>query len=52
MMYRALGDKKQRELVLIEGGDHSLSRYDARMVLLSKLEGFLAANLGQPVAAQ
>jgi dipeptidyl aminopeptidase/acylaminoacyl peptidase len=52
MMYRALGDKKQRELVLIDGGDHSLSRYDARMVLLSKLEGFLAANLGQPVAAQ
>jgi len=45
-MYRALGAKKQREFVLIDEGDHALSRYEWRMTLLTKLDEFLAANMG------
>jgi dipeptidyl aminopeptidase/acylaminoacyl peptidase len=45
LMYRALGDKKQRELVLIPEADHSLSRYEWRKTLLTKLEAFLGKEL-------
>lgn len=38
--------KKQSELVLIKGGDQTLSRYEYRKTLFTKLEGFLKANLG------
>jgi dipeptidyl aminopeptidase/acylaminoacyl peptidase len=45
-MARALARaKKKFELVVIPDGNHSLSRYEWREKLLSKLEGFLAANL-------
>ena len=48
-MYRALGAKKQRELVLIEDGDHSLSRYEWRMTLLTKLEEYLGRGCARPL---
>jgi dipeptidyl aminopeptidase/acylaminoacyl peptidase len=37
---------KPHELVIIEDADHSLSRGPWRQTLFSKLEAFLAANLG------
>jgi dipeptidyl aminopeptidase/acylaminoacyl peptidase len=44
-MARALdGAKKKHELVIIKDGNHSLSRFEWRQTLLTKLEGFLAAN--------
>jgi len=46
-MYRALGARKQRELVLIDDGDHSLSRYEWRKTLLTKLEEFLGTHVPQ-----
>jgi dipeptidyl aminopeptidase/acylaminoacyl peptidase len=46
-MDRALSDDQKHELVLIEEGDHSLSHSAWRKVLLTKLEEFLATNLGQ-----
>ena len=36
------------DLVVIKDGDHQLDRQDMRMTLLSKLEAFLAANIGAP----
>jgi dipeptidyl aminopeptidase/acylaminoacyl peptidase len=44
-MNRALDDRQKHELVLIDGGDHSLSRFEWRKMLLTKLEAFLAENL-------
>jgi len=44
-MNRALDERQKHELVLIEGGDHSLSRFEWRMTLLTNLEAFLAENL-------
>lgn len=46
-MARALksADKKY-ELVVIKDGNHSLTRYEWRETLLTKLEAFLAANAG------
>ena len=44
-MARALdGAKKKYELVIIKDGNHSLSRFEWRQTLLTKLETFLAAN--------
>jgi dipeptidyl aminopeptidase/acylaminoacyl peptidase len=44
-MARALdGAKKKYELVIIKDGNHSLSRFEWRTTLLTKLESFLAAN--------
>jgi dipeptidyl aminopeptidase/acylaminoacyl peptidase len=44
-MARALArEKKKFELVVIPDGNHSLSRYEWRETLLTKLEAFLAAN--------
>lgn len=44
-MARALdGAKKKYELVIIKDGNHSLSRFEWRQTLLTRLEGFLAAN--------
>jgi dipeptidyl aminopeptidase/acylaminoacyl peptidase len=44
-MARALDSAKiKNELVIIKKGDHSLSRYEYREILLTKLEAFLAAN--------
>jgi dipeptidyl aminopeptidase/acylaminoacyl peptidase len=44
-MARALdGAKKKYELVIIKDGNHSLSRFEWRQTLLTKLEAFLAAN--------
>ncbi|MEJ0087331.1 MAG: S9 family peptidase [Pseudomonadota bacterium] len=44
-MARALGrEKKKFELVVIKDGNHSLSRFEWRETLLTKLEAFLAAN--------
>ncbi|HLA73430.1 MAG TPA: S9 family peptidase [Steroidobacteraceae bacterium] len=44
-MARALDkEKKKHELVIIKDGNHSLSRYEWRETLLTKLEAFLAAN--------
>ncbi len=44
-MARALdGAKKKHELVIIKDGNHSLSRFEWRQTLLTKLEAFLAAN--------
>jgi dipeptidyl aminopeptidase/acylaminoacyl peptidase len=44
-MARALEkEKKKHELVVIPEGNHSLSRYEWRHTLFSKLEAFLAAN--------
>jgi dipeptidyl aminopeptidase/acylaminoacyl peptidase len=44
-MARALdGAKKKYELVIIKDGNHSLSRFEWRTTLLTKLEAFLAAN--------
>ena len=44
-MARALErEKKKYELVVIKDGNHSLSRYEWRETLLTKLEAFLAAN--------
>jgi dipeptidyl aminopeptidase/acylaminoacyl peptidase len=37
-------EKKKVELVVIEDGNHSLSRYEWRETLYTKLEAFLAAN--------
>jgi dipeptidyl aminopeptidase/acylaminoacyl peptidase len=48
-MNRALDERQKHELVLIEGGDHSLSRFEWRMTLLTNLEAFLAENLRQMV---
>lgn len=48
-MARALdGGKKPNELVLIEHGDHSLSRAAWRLTLYTKLAEFLERNLGPP----
>jgi dipeptidyl aminopeptidase/acylaminoacyl peptidase len=50
-MARALnGEKKQVELVVIKDGNHSLTRYEWRETLYTRLEAFLAANSGGPVA--
>jgi dipeptidyl aminopeptidase/acylaminoacyl peptidase len=44
-MARALDSaKKKHELVIIKDGNHSLSRFEWRQTLLTKLETFLAAN--------
>jgi dipeptidyl aminopeptidase/acylaminoacyl peptidase len=44
-MARALDHaKKKYELVIIKDGNHSLSRYEWRTTLFTKLEAFLAAN--------
>ncbi len=44
-MARALDrEKKKNELVVIRDGNHSLSRYEWRQTLYTKLEAFLAAN--------
>ncbi len=44
-MARALDSaKKKYELVIIKDGNHSLSRFEWRQTLLTKLEAFLAAN--------
>jgi dipeptidyl aminopeptidase/acylaminoacyl peptidase len=44
-MARALDrEKKKYELVVIKDGNHSLTRYEWRETLLTKLEAFLAAN--------
>lgn len=44
-MARALDNaKKKYELVIIKDGNHSLSRFEWRQTLLTKLETFLAAN--------
>ncbi|HEU4592820.1 MAG TPA: S9 family peptidase [Steroidobacteraceae bacterium] len=44
-MARALAAaKKKHELVIIKDGNHSLSRFEWRQTLLTKLETFLAAN--------
>ncbi len=44
-MARALArEKKKFELVVIPDGNHSLSRYEWRETLLTRLEAFLAAN--------
>jgi dipeptidyl aminopeptidase/acylaminoacyl peptidase len=44
-MARALArENKKHELVVIPDGNHSLSRYEWRETLLTKLEAFLAAN--------
>ncbi len=44
-MARALArENKKHELVVIHDGNHSLSRYEWRETLLTKLEAFLAAN--------
>jgi dipeptidyl aminopeptidase/acylaminoacyl peptidase len=50
-MARALksGDKKH-ELVLIKDGNHSLSRYEWRETLLTRIEGFLATHAPVPAA--
>lgn len=46
MMHRAMeAAGKQSELVIIEDGDHSLSRSAWRAALYQKLEAFLAKNL-------
>jgi dipeptidyl aminopeptidase/acylaminoacyl peptidase len=37
-------EKKKYEIVVIKDGNHSLSRYEWRHTLFSKLEAFLAAN--------
>jgi dipeptidyl aminopeptidase/acylaminoacyl peptidase len=42
---------KQHELVVIDGGDHSLRRSAWRLQLYEKLEQFLASNLA-PVTVQ
>jgi dipeptidyl aminopeptidase/acylaminoacyl peptidase len=45
-MARALnGADKKHELVIIKGGNHSLSRFEWRQVLLARLEAFLGENL-------
>jgi dipeptidyl aminopeptidase/acylaminoacyl peptidase len=38
----------QSELVVIKGGEHRLLRPQMRLTLYTKLEAFLAANLGSP----
>ena len=38
------GAKKKYELLIIKDGNHSLSRFEWRQTLLTKLEAFLAAN--------
>jgi dipeptidyl aminopeptidase/acylaminoacyl peptidase len=44
-MARALdGAKKKHELVVIKDGNHALSRFEWREMLLTRLESFLAAN--------
>ncbi|HTU68181.1 MAG TPA: S9 family peptidase [Steroidobacteraceae bacterium] len=44
-MARALkGADKKVELVVIEDGDHSLSRFEFRQTLLTKLDAFLGVN--------
>ena len=44
-MARALErERKAHELVIIKDGNHSLSRYEWREILLTKLEAFLEAN--------
>jgi len=44
-MARVLRDEKKKvELVLIKGGNHSLTRYEWREALYTNLEKFLAAN--------
>ncbi len=44
-MARALDrEKKENELVVIREGNHSLSRFEWRQTLYTKLEAFLAAN--------
>jgi dipeptidyl aminopeptidase/acylaminoacyl peptidase len=45
-MARALArENKKFELVIVPDGNHSLSRYEWRETLLTKLEAFLGANL-------
>jgi dipeptidyl aminopeptidase/acylaminoacyl peptidase len=49
-MARALkGENKKHELVIIKDGNHSLSRFEWRETLLTKIEAFLATNA--PVTA-
>jgi dipeptidyl aminopeptidase/acylaminoacyl peptidase len=44
-MARALDNaKKKYELVIIKDGNHSLSRFEWRQTLLTRIEAFLAAN--------
>jgi dipeptidyl aminopeptidase/acylaminoacyl peptidase len=44
-MARALGGaNRKHELVIVKDGNHSLSRFEWREILLTKLESFLAAN--------
>ncbi len=48
-MARALkGQDKKHELVVIKDGNHSLSRYEWRETLLTKIEAFLATNAPVP----
>jgi dipeptidyl aminopeptidase/acylaminoacyl peptidase len=48
-MARALkGEDKKHELVVIKDGNHSLSRYEWRETLLTKIEAFLATNAPVP----
>jgi dipeptidyl aminopeptidase/acylaminoacyl peptidase len=50
-MARALDrENKKNELVVIKDGNHSLSRYEWRTTLLTKIEGFLATNAPVPAA--
>jgi dipeptidyl aminopeptidase/acylaminoacyl peptidase len=52
-MARALkSEDKKYELVVIEDGNHSLSRFEWRETLLTKIEGFLATNAPVPGSAQ
>ena len=46
-MARALEHRRQeaRSSCIIKDGNHSLSRYEWRKTLLTKLEAFLAANI-------
>ena len=44
--------KKKYEVVIIKDGNHSLSRFEWRATLLTKLEGFLATNAPVTAAPQ
>jgi dipeptidyl aminopeptidase/acylaminoacyl peptidase len=51
-MARALGrEGKKHELVVIKDGNHSLSRFEWRETLLTKLQTFLAMNAPVPAPA-
>src|SRR5262245_59959691 len=43
-------ENKKYELVVIKDGNHSLSRYEWRETLLTKLDGFLSKNAPVPAA--